>query len=152
MSNEDQSKKHNTSLRAQSRVNWGRKQIDGIPTDEQLSTGALMRIADRLDNGTYVPMYTVESLISTGRELLRLRKRQPRKDQFHFTFEQPANEPRFLSVTSKATGVTANICIAKISAITERSSGGTVIFIDGIDDGFVCKEKIDVVMQKIQKP
>lgn len=89
MSNEDQSKKHNTSLRAQSRVNWGRKQIDGIPTDEQLSTGALMRIADRLDNGTYVPMYTVESLISTGRELLRLRKRQPRRDQFHFTFEAP---------------------------------------------------------------
>lgn len=103
MSNEDQAKKHNTSLRAQSRVNWGRKQIDGIPTDEQLSTGALMRIADRLDNGTYVPMWTVENLISTGRELLRLRKRQPRRDQFHFTFEapivQPSKQTTYFSIT-----------------------------------------------------
>ena len=43
-------KRPDTSLRAQSRVNWGRKQVDGIPTDEQLQTGALMRIADALEN------------------------------------------------------------------------------------------------------
>lgn len=100
---------NNTSLRAQSRVNWGRKQIDGIPTDEQLQTGALMRIADRLDNGTYIPAYTVESLISTGRELLRLRRRQPRRDQFHFTFEQPKQQQRKTYFAVTVFGITLSI-------------------------------------------
>jgi len=94
---EDQAKKYNTSLRAQSRINWGRKQVDGIPTDEQLSTGALMRIADTLE-GNPVNDYTTIELIRVGKRLLDQRRRNPLRDQFHFTFEQPAQKS-ILSIT-----------------------------------------------------
>lgn len=147
---EDQAKKYNTSLRAQSRRNWGRKMIDGIPTDEQLAAGALMRIADSLDKDESIS--DIRDLARVGTRFLRMRGRTPKKDQFHFTFEQPAQEPRFLSVTSAQTGKIVNICISKISIIAQRATGGTAIFIDGINDGFVCEESADVVMKKIQKP
>ena len=87
-------KDKNTSLRAQSRVNWGRKQVDGIPTDEQLSTGALMRIADNIENKWTYNSWDVQELIRVGRELIRYRRKHPRKDQFHFTFEHPYEAPK----------------------------------------------------------
>jgi len=85
----------NTSLRAQSRVNWGRKQVDGIPTDEQLSTGALMRIADNIENKWTYNSWDVQELIRVGRELIRYRRKHPTKDQFHFTFEHPTLKTYF---------------------------------------------------------
>ena len=88
-------KRPDTSLRAQSRVNWGRKQVDGIPTDEQLSTGALMRIADQLEDGHAIPTWTVEHLISVGHRLINQRKRQPRRDQFHFRLYVPKEKVYF---------------------------------------------------------
>lgn len=96
MSNEDQAKKHNTSLRAQSRVNWGRKQIDGIPTDEQLSTGALMRIADSLDKDESIS--DVRDLARIGRRFIQMRQRQPRNKDFHFRLYLP-RERVYFSIT-----------------------------------------------------
>jgi len=82
-------KRPNTSLRAQSRVNWGRKQENGIPTDEQLATGAMLRIADNLETKWSTPTWDVQELIRVGRNFIRYRRKHPQKDQFHFTFEQP---------------------------------------------------------------
>lgn len=91
----DQKERQSTSLRAESRVNWGRKMIDGIPTDEQLSTGALMRIADKLEDGHAIRTWTVEHLINVGHTLIRQRKRQPRRDQFHFKLYAPKEKVYF---------------------------------------------------------
>lgn len=87
---------NNTSLRAQSRRNWGRKQIDGIPTDEQLMAGSLMRLADSLEKDESIS--DVRDLARVGRRFLQMRQRQPRHKDFQFRLYLP-KEKVYFSIT-----------------------------------------------------
>ncbi len=88
-----QSKDPRKSLRSQSKTNWGRN--NEIPTNADLTAGSLMRIADKLEDETTIRSWTVEELIRVGRDLIRTRKRHPRRDQFHFSFEHPKTKTYF---------------------------------------------------------